>query len=79
MIKINAKHCKIEILPGCTFTYKGKEYRCIDALSNGLYCTDCVFSKMLTLEECNVFKCDKEERSDKRRVIFKTIGSKIHK
>lgn len=76
MIKIKTKDCKIEILPGCKFTYKEKDYRCIDTFGKGLHCTDCAFSKILTLEECNGLKCEKDERTDGKKVIFRTIGSK---
>ena len=69
-IRVLDRNCKVEINVDATFQYRNTIYRCVAMFDKGIECSKCDFAKIIPVEKCHYFLCDREERQDRKNVVF---------
>ena len=69
-IRVLDRNCKVEINAGATFQYRNTVYRCVPMFDKGIECSKCDFAKIIPVEKCNSFLCNREERQERKNVVF---------
>ena len=78
-IRVLDRNCKVEINIGATFLYRNTVYRCVPMFDKGIECSKCDFAKIIPVEKCHSFLCDREERQDRKNVVFKKSDKQRYK